>query len=58
MSAPAMLVLRPGDKVLVTLADDPDEETVLTVTRDLRRSFPGVEFTILTGVSGLAVSSP
>jgi hypothetical protein len=47
MSTPAMLVLRPGDKVLVTLADEPAEETILTVTQDLRRSFPGVEFTIL-----------
>ena len=58
MTTPAMLVLRPGDKVLVTLADDPDQQIVLTVTQDLRRSFPGVEFTILTGVSGLAISSP
>lgn len=57
MTNPAMVVLRPGDNVLVTLADDnPDECS--TVLAALRSSFPGVDFTLLSGVTGIAVAAP
>lgn len=58
MNAPAMLVLRPGDKVLVALTEDPGTEACAEIAKTLNASFPRVEFTILTGVAGLAVSSP
>lgn len=56
---PAMLVLRPGDKVLVTLADDaPPPDTTTAVADALRRHFPGVDFLIVTGITGIAVLPP
>lgn len=55
MTQPALIVLRPGDKVLVTLADEVDDETAKTVLTTLRRSFRGCEFTILAGVTAVAV---
>lgn len=56
---PAMLVLRPGDKVLVTLADDaPPPETAAAVADALRKHFPGVDFLIATGITGIAVLPP
>lgn len=58
MTAPAMVVLRPGDKVLLTLAEDPDPEGVRTILQQLCKSFPGVDFTIMSGVSALAVAAP
>ncbi len=58
MTTPALIVLRPGDKVLVTLADDPSPEDAHTVMTSLRKSFPGVDFTFLSGVSGLAIAAP
>lgn len=58
MTTPAMVVLRPGDKVLVTLNDEPSLEDAQMVLSDLRKSFPGVEFTLLAGISSLAVAAP
>ncbi|MCP3017290.1 hypothetical protein NGM33_28565 [Nocardiopsis dassonvillei] len=55
---PAMIVLRPGDRVLVTLTDEPEPEDTTNITRDLKTAFPGVEFVLMTGVSGIAVQSP
>lgn len=46
-----MVVLRPGDRVLVTLTDEPDPELIQQIAVSLRQGFPGVEFTVLTGVS-------
>jgi len=54
-NAPAMLVLRPGDKVLVCLHDDPSPEEAQEWARQLHGAFKGVEFTIAGGVAGLAV---
>lgn len=58
MTQPAMVVLRPGDKVLVTLVEDPEPEQVKQVTNHLRENFPGVEFVVMSGVAGIAVQSP
>ncbi len=53
-----MLIPRPGDKVLVTLAAEPSAAETTELVRTLRRTFPGVDFTLLTGVTGLAVRPP
>lgn len=52
---PALIVLRPGDRVLVTLVDDPESDLANTFADALHESFPGVEFVIMGGVAGLAV---
>lgn len=61
-TSPAMVVLRPGDKVLVTIPDDPDPDeawkTTQTVLTALREHFPGVDFLIVSGITGIAVSPP
>lgn len=57
MNQPALIVLRPGDKVLVTLAEDASVEDCQTLGADLKRSFRGVEFTILTGVTAVAIEA-
>lgn len=54
---PAMIVLRPGDRVLVTLTDDPEEDMAQEFARVLHESFPGTEFIIMGGVAGLLVQS-
>lgn len=58
MTTPAMLVLRPGDKVLVTLTEDPGDDACADIIRSLRASFPGIDFTVLSGVATLAVLPP
>lgn len=55
MNQPALILLRPGDKVLVTLAADPGEHACKEIVAELRRSFRGCEFTILAGVTTVAV---
>lgn len=57
MTTPALIVLRPGDRVLVTLAEDPGPEACKQIIAELRRSFRGCEFTVLAGVSGIAVQA-
>lgn len=52
---PAMVVLRPGDKVLVSLVDEPDTEVADEYASALNDAFPGVEFVILGGAAGIAV---
>lgn len=56
-TAPPLVVLRPGDRVLIAFTDEPDQETTNTIAASLRRTFPGVDFTVLTGVASIAVSS-
>ncbi len=58
MTQPALIVLRPGDNVLVTLADDPDEETCKAILASLRRAFRSCQFTLLSGVAAVAVQPP
>ena len=55
MTQPALIVLRPGDRVLVTLTEDATDDECLAILRNLRRSYRGCDFTILTGVTAVAV---
>lgn len=51
------VVLRPGDRVLVTLdrRDARDQQHTAKLVADLERRFPGCEFTILVGATHLGV---
>ena len=54
--AVSALVLRPGDRVLVGLSIDVmAREDLQEIVRQLHDRFPGVEFTVVSGVTGLAV---
>lgn len=55
-SALPMVVLRPGDRVLVCLTGEVDQDTSNEIAYALRRSFPGTDFTVLSGVAGVAVA--
>lgn len=55
MQQPALVVLRPGDKVLLALTEDPGEDACKQILAELRRSFRGCDFTLLSGVTALAV---
>lgn len=55
---PTFVVLRPGDRVLVTLMVDPDQDEASMWAAQLSQSFPGVDFVVMGGVAGLAVQSP
>lgn len=57
MTTPAMIVLRPGDKVLVALASEPTADEAAAMARTLRKSFPRVDFVIVGGVAGIAVQT-
>lgn len=54
-NAPTMVVLRPGDHVLVCLVDDLPPEEAQEWARSLHMAFRGIEFTIAGGVAGLAI---
>lgn len=56
--SPALIVLRPGDKVLIALTDDPGPEGCAQVAAALKNSFPDCDFTVLAGVAGLLVQPP
>lgn len=53
--SPAMVVLRRGDRVLLTLHEDPTPEEAQDYLAGLTGAFPGVEFVILGKVAGLAI---
>jgi hypothetical protein len=55
---PPLLVLRPGDNVLLTLTEDLNSEEIQDMAGKLRESFTGVEFTIVTGVASILVQAP
>lgn len=57
VGSPPMVVLRPGDKVLIALVDDPPGEEITEFTAQLRRSFPTVAFTVIGGIAGVAVQA-
>lgn len=57
-TSPPMVVLRPGDRVLVTLAGETDPEVVQAITATLQDSFPGVEFVVMDGVTSILVGGP
>lgn len=54
---PPMVVLRPGDRVLLAIADEPTDEDRKAMLAGLRDSFPGVEFVIATGITGVLVQA-
>lgn len=54
-TSPPMVVLRPGDRVLVTLTEDPGAEECQHVAAELRKAFPGVDVTVLAGVASICV---
>ncbi|GGK61336.1 hypothetical protein Sme01_03030 [Sphaerisporangium melleum] len=54
---PVLIVLRPGDKVLVALVEDPGEAEAKDLANTLQASFPGVSFTVAGGVAGICVQS-
>lgn len=49
------LVIKPGDSVLLTTGEDWSAEHAQNVMHALRDRFPDAEFTIISGISGLAV---
>lgn len=53
--APAVIVLRPGDRCLITLTTDPGEEEVIQYLDGLTKSFPGVQFVVMGGVAGMGI---
>lgn len=55
LNMPAMVVLRPGDTVLLALHEDPPDELAQQWSHALHTSFRGVSFTIVGGVAGMAV---
>ena len=57
-TSPPMVVLRPGDRVLVALAGESDPEVVQAITATLQDSFPGVEFVVMDGVVSILVGGP
>lgn len=54
----AMIALRPGDKVLVTLNYQPSAQQVHDFAAQLRERFPGIEFSVIAGVQSIAVQAP
>ncbi len=55
--APALIVLRPGDKVLIALVNDSSDAEAKDLANTLRTSFPGVSFTVAGGIAGICVQS-
>jgi protein involved in polysaccharide export with SLBB domain len=53
--SPPMVLLRPGDRVLVTVAEDMEPVEAQDMAATLRDAFPGVDFTVLAGVASIAV---
>lgn len=53
--APSQIVLRRGDRVLVTLTEEPDPEDAQDYLKQLHESFPGVVFVLAGNVSGLLI---
>lgn len=55
--SPPMVVLRPGDRVLIALTEDASPEELQQFTAGLRRSFPTVSFTVIGGIASIAVQA-
>lgn len=49
------LVVVPGDHVLLTTAEDWSQERIMLMLDSLRDRFPDVEFTLLNGITGIAM---
>lgn len=53
--SPSQIVLRRGDRVLVTLTEEPDPEDAQDYLQELHGAFPGVVFVLMGNVSGLLI---
>lgn len=49
------LVIRPGDKVLIAVPKEITLDQAQGLADDLREKFPGVDFGVLVGATGMAV---
>lgn len=49
------LVLSIGDRVLLTTADQLKPEEARPIIESLRERFPGIEFTLVGGITGIAI---
>lgn len=56
-NSPAVVVLRPGDRVLLAMTHDPDPEEAQAWMQALSQDFPGIKFTVVGGVAGIAVQA-
>lgn len=54
---PVFIVLKPGDRVLITMKDDPDPDDAQQYMATLNRRFPGVEFVLFGNVTGVMVQA-
>lgn len=52
---PAIVCLRPGDRVLLALREEPTPEQGQEWIAALSQDFPGVTFTLVGGTAGLAI---
>ncbi len=53
--SPPMVLLRPGDRVLVAFTEDLDSLEAQEMAQTLRTAFPGVDFTVMAGVASVLV---
>lgn len=54
-TSPPMVLLRPGDRVLVVVEGDPPADECQHIASELRKSFPAVDFTVLGGIASICV---
>jgi hypothetical protein len=52
-----ILNIQEGSKILICLNYSPDREEAEHMQKSLTERFPGAEFTIVSGVSGIGVQS-
>lgn len=50
-----VIALERGQKVLLAMKETPDKIDGLRIRRILKKRFPGVEFTLVTGVEGIGI---
>ena len=55
---PVVVVVRPGDRVLLVTSDAMDQVTAEQAKARLARDFPGVEFTIASRIDAVVVQRP
>lgn len=57
VSEPKVMViaLKRGQRVLLAMKETPDKIDGLRINRILHKRFPGVKFTLVTGVEGIGI---
>lgn len=50
-----VIALERGQKVLLAMKETPDKIDALRIRRILKKRFPGVDFTLVTGVEGIGI---